>query len=276
MASRRRYSYAPPTSSGGFLASPPQGNVDFSKMGSFHTRGREMQDAEDKSIDQELIKRAVYGEVGEKPGQSYTERLSEEMKSPARPMTEAETTFRADPYAMNRAKRDATVRIPTRAGGRGSNTLSVEQETERALKYAEDAPLTHNVVVGKNEDGSPIYKSVPITPGEVARNAQKVYKKSNPNDPRWKPVRERFVQPAEPDELDKPEKPSMLDRIKGVTRSAYDRLTTSKPSLKPNETRVFTDGDALPNATKFKEGSYLKKDGKRTHVLRGGKWDAIQ
>jgi len=169
-----------------------------------YERGRQEEQDMDVKRTNENIMRAVFGDVGAQDEGGYEKKLSQQLIDPARPMTQGETSFREDPFKLERLKSMATARP-------GRSRAAPVDETEQAIADAMNAPLSQRQVVGKNKKGEYIYEEIPVTADEAIRSAGRKFKKYNPKDPRWEDVRKRFKRPEEP--APEPE-PSIWERIK--------------------------------------------------------------
>jgi hypothetical protein len=116
----------------GFLKSPPS----LSGIGGFSDAQRVRDDADAAKRDEEMIQRVVFGEAGDRGTGDFKSRLDEELQNPALPMTEAETRFREDPFAVDRLRQKLKLESKPARGRVGSSGTGTTPE-ERIRRNAE-------------------------------------------------------------------------------------------------------------------------------------------
>lgn len=262
---------APKSSTRGFTPASRSSGTGGSRWGEAQdVENRQAKEAlaiegeENKQRELDMVTRAVYG------GNS-AEDLQGALKS--------STTGYSDPGVAKFAKNPVPASVLIKKMGEKPPTpprsrAAGYDATDEKIAFAEtwrpgDVDADGNLIEGR----------------QVIREALKRPGRAKMNDPRWDKLEEKFKPP--------PPAPSWVDKLKSVASKAgsrtsklFSRATDAMapspaeagptPKLKPNESREFTEGSALPNPGKFKEGSILKADGKPTHRLQGGQWAPIR
>ena len=172
-----------------------------------------------KERDNELVMRAVYGNVGDQGEGQFKEKLSQELRDPMGPETQGEATFRADPYAADRMKKEATtiVRPP-----KAPSASATADHTDQLIDYANSFKPGMEIQTGKDAQGKPIME--PVTIEAVMRAAKKRSLKYNPNDPRWEELRKRWETATPPPADKETQAPGFMDKVKNISRSAKEKM----------------------------------------------------
>lgn len=111
------------------------------------------QEKRQKQLDEEMIMRAIYGNAGDEGPGDFKRKLSEELINPARPETEAEAKFRANPMTLDMIKqkvlqgqRDEAADRRANMRGPGPGGRGPASQIEAALTYIEGFPEDMQIV----------------------------------------------------------------------------------------------------------------------------------
>lgn len=252
-------SFKAPKSERGFRESS-----DLPPIGNFYDKQRVRDDAERKRIEQEMVQRVVYGEVGDGGQGGYENKLNKELINPALPMTEAETNYRQDPFAVERMKRNATQRpAAPRSGGRAPADY-----TNQVIDYANSFRPGMMIDSGRRdpETNAPIME--PASYDAIIRAAKRRTLKYNPDDPRWEQIKEKW------DSYSPPEVPEK----KGLLRKAFDGISSASKNVSKIGMDMISDG--TPGNSKDKTAPGLEsgtdyfgqtKKGRRYKIIQSNR-----
>lgn len=249
--------------------------------GSFATNAAQADKAladEQKTRESDIVTRALYGGNSEKDLQGALASSTTGYSDPG------VAKFAKNPILPDTYQKMALQKArPFSPRGGGANS---GDQTDHLVKFlatydtAKKVPTGGTLPATKATGFVPLKETRSVKPDDAVNVAtiKSMFKTANFNDPRVvKALKDRFPEPpAEVPPATPPSSPAVAPPKVGFMdqmKSLFSR--TAPDSSAPGSSRVYTDGGALPKSDGVQEGSFLKSNGVRTHVLRGGQWQPI-